>query len=116
MTPNKHVVEAYMDAFRTTDRAQILSNLADDVEWEIPGAFHLRGKDEFAQHIVSPGFVLNPAITVTRLTEENEVVVAEGTVRTARTDGAVMTLAFCDVFELRGGKIRRLVSYLMETR
>jgi len=116
MTPNKQVVEAYMDAFRTTDRAQILSSLADDVEWEIPGAFHLRGKDEFAQHIVSPGFVPTPAITVTRLTEENEVVVAEGTVRTARTDGAVMTLAFCDVFELRGGKIRRLVSYLMETR
>ena len=53
---------------------------------------------------------------MTRLTEENEVVVAEGTVRTARTDGVVMTLAFCDVFEMRGGKIRRLVSYLMETR
>ena len=116
MTENKQVVEAYMDAFRTTDRAQILSSLTDDVEWEIPGAFHLRGKDEFARHIVSPGFVPNPAITVTRLTEENEVVVAEGTVRTARTDGVVMTLAFGDVFEMRGGKIRRLVSYLMETR
>ncbi len=116
MTENKHAVEAYIDGFRRTDRAQILSNLTDDVEWEIPGAFHLRGKDEFAQHIVSPGFVPNPAITVTRLTEENEVVVAEGTVRTARTDGVVMTLAFCDVFEMRGGKIRRLVSYLMETR
>jgi hypothetical protein len=28
----------------------------------------------------------------------------------------VMNLACCDVFEMRDGAIRRLVSYLMETR
>jgi ketosteroid isomerase-like protein len=116
MTQNKRTVEAYLDGFRKTDRAAILSTVTDDVEWEIPGAFHLHGKTEFDQHIVSPGFRPHPAIAVTRLTEENDVVVAEGTVRTERTDGAVIDLAFCDVFEMRGGKISRLVSYLMQTR
>ena len=52
MTPNKRMVEAYMDGFRNTDRSQILSCLTDDVEWVIPGAFHTRGKDDFATHIV----------------------------------------------------------------
>ena len=47
------------------------------------------------------------------MAEEDDVVVAEGTVRTQRKDGAEMDLAFCDVFEMRDGKIRRLVSYLM---
>ena len=116
MTRNKQTVEAYIDGFRRTDRAQILSTLTDDVEWQIHGAFHLRGKDEFAQHIVSPGFLPNPVIIITRLTEEHDVVVGEGTVRTERTDGSVINLAFCDVFEMQSGKIRRLVSYLMETR
>src|SRR6187200_2945521 len=40
MTPNQHTVETYMDGFRHTDRARILSCLTDDVEWLIPGMFH----------------------------------------------------------------------------
>ena len=116
MTRNKSTVERYMNGFRRTDRDQILSCLTDDVEWEIPGAFHTRGKKEFGAHIVDEGFVPNPAITITRMTEEDDVVVAEGSVRTRRTDGTWLNLAYCDVFEMQAGKIRRLVSYLMETK
>jgi uncharacterized protein len=54
-------------------------------------------------------------IAVTRITEENDVVVAEGSVRTQRRDGTILNLVFCDVFEMANGKIRRLVSYLVET-
>jgi len=47
MTHNKRTVDRYMDGFRRSDHLQILSCLADDVEWDIPGAFHVRGKEEF---------------------------------------------------------------------
>jgi ketosteroid isomerase-like protein len=116
MTQNQRTVDAYMDGFRRTERSQILSCLTDDVEWEIPGAFHVRGKEEFEKNIESDGFVGSPAITVTRVTEDDDVVVAEGFVRTQRKDGTFLKLAFCDVFEMRAGKIRRLISYLMETK
>jgi len=116
MTQNKRTVEVYMDGFRRTDRSRILSCLTDDVEWQIPGAFHIRGKEEFDKHIIDEGFVANPAITVTRLTEDDAVVVAEGSVRTQRKDGTFVNLAFCDVFEMQDGKIRRLISYLMDTK
>jgi uncharacterized protein len=116
MTLNKRTVEAYMDGFRKTDRPLILSCLTDDVEWVIPGAFHVRGKDDFAKHIVDDGFVGHPLIAVSRLTEEDDVVVAEGSVRAPKQDGSVLNLVFCDVFDMRDGKIRRLVSYLMETK
>jgi ketosteroid isomerase-like protein len=112
---NKKTIETYMAGFRASDHGQILSCLADDVEWEIPGAFHVRGKEAFEEHIEDEGFVGHPMITVARMTEEDDVVVAEGVVRTQRTDGVMLTLGFCDVFEMRGGKIRRLVSYLMQT-
>ena len=102
-----------MDAFRRTDREKILSCLTDDVEWVLPGAFHTRGKDEFAGHIVDEGFAGSPEITVDRLTEENDVVIAEGSVRAPKSDGTVLDLVYCDVFDMRKGKIRRLVSYLM---
>lgn len=116
MTPNKRTIETYMDGFRKTDRPQILSCLTDDVEWVIPGVFHVQGKDDFAKHIVDEGFVGHPLITVTRLTEEDNVVVAEGSVRAPKQGGSLLDLVFCDVFDMRDGKIRRLVSYLMETK
>jgi ketosteroid isomerase-like protein len=104
-----------MDAFRRSDHAAILSCLTDDVEWRIPGGFHVRGKEAFDGEIESPEFVGSPAIAVTRLIEDGDVVVAEGSARAQRRDGRSVTFAFCDVFEMQGGKIRRLVSYLMET-
>ncbi len=116
MTQNQRTVELYMDGFRKTDREQILSCLTDDVEWRLPGLFHTHGKEEFAGHIVDEGFIPPPEITVTRMVEEKDVVVAEGSVRARKTDGTVLSLVFCDVFEMRAAKIRRLTSYLMESK
>ena len=113
MTENKKTVDRYMDGFRKSDHALILSCLTDDVEWEMPGALHLTGKVAFDKEIQNPAFVGSPTITVTRLTEENDVVVAEGAVRTQRATGGYLYLVFCDVFEMRRGKIARLISYLV---
>jgi uncharacterized protein len=113
MTSNKQTVMRYMDGFRATDRDLILSCLTDDVSWSIPGMFDVKGKAEFAKHIVDEGFSGKPLITLARLVEENDVVIAEGTVKAPREDGDVLDLAFCDVFEMRECKIARLVSYLV---
>jgi uncharacterized protein len=116
MSENKRTVERYMDGFRTSDHAQVLSCLTDDVEWEMPGAFHLHGREAFDQEIENPAFTGRPAITVTRMTEENDVVVAEGSVQAQRASGGVLSAVFCDVFVMQRGKIKRLVTYLMEMR
>ena len=116
MTPNQRTVESYLDGFRRTDREQILACLTEDVRWVIPGAFDVRGKDGFARHIVDDGFSGAPQIAVSRLVEAEDVVVAEGSVRAPRTDGTDLDLVFCDVFEMRGGKIAGLTSYLMEMK
>ena len=92
----------------------MLACLHDDVEWIVPGAFHLKGKPAFDTEIENPAFVGRPAIAVSRLIEETAVVVAEGTVRTQKQDGTTLNLVFCDVFELRDARITRLTSYLME--
>ncbi|HEX9941516.1 MAG TPA: nuclear transport factor 2 family protein [Thermoanaerobaculia bacterium] len=116
MSRNKETVQKYMDAFTRTDHAEILSCLTDDVEWVIPGAFHVIGKDAFDKEIENDAFVGNPTITVTRMTEEDDVVVAEGSVRSARRDGGALNAVFCDVFVMQDAKIRHLTSYLMEVK
>ena len=47
MSVNKRTVQKYMDAFARSDHAEILSCLTDDVEWKMPGAFHLTGENAF---------------------------------------------------------------------
>ena len=113
---NKRVVEEYMEGFRQLDHARILACLSDDVEWVLPGAFRLRGKQAFDAEIENPAFAGAPKIRVDRMIEENDVVVAEGVVEATKADGSTLQLAMCDVFEMRDEKIRRLTSYLMELR
>lgn len=111
MSQNKQTVEKFLDGFKNSDHQQILSCLTDDVEWEVPGMFHLRGKDAFDQEIDHSG---SPTINIMRLTEENDVVVAQGTVRSQRKDGGLLNRAFCDVFVMQNSRIQRLTTYLME--
>jgi len=116
VTENKRTVERYMEGFSKSDHEQILSCLTDDIVWEMPGQFHLVGKEAFDKEIENDAFVGSPTITVTRMTEENDVVVAEGSVRCAKRDGGLLTAMFCDVFVMRDAKIKHLTSYLMEVK
>ena len=116
MSANKTTVARYLDGFRTGDHALILSCLTDDVIWDLPGTFHLVGKAAFDKEIENPAFQGPPEIAVSRTTEENDVVIVEGTVRAQRADGERLHLAFVDVFELHDGKISRLISYLMDLK
>ena len=116
MTENQRTIEKYMAGFRVSDHEQILSCLTDDVEWEIPGIFQTNGKAPFDKEIENEAFVGRPDIAVSRLIEEGDVVVAEGSVRAQKWDGGTLSLRFCDVFVMQAGKIKRLTSYLMEIK
>lgn len=116
MTENKKIIQKYMDGFNKSDHKQILSCLTDDVEWVLPGAFHLLGKKEFDREIENPAFEGKPEIVFTRMIEENNIVVAEGTVRAKKKDAEYIDLVFCDVFEMKNGLIKKLTSYLMEVK
>jgi ketosteroid isomerase-like protein len=113
MTLNKNTVAKYIDGFNKSDHAQILSCLTDDVEWLMPGAFRLAGKEAFDKEIENPATPGRPIVKITRMVEEGDVVVAEGTVRVARKDGGFLNAVFCDVFEMEAARIKRLTTYLV---
>ncbi|MEW5677146.1 nuclear transport factor 2 family protein [Flavobacterium enshiense] len=115
MTPNKKTVQDYMEAFKVLDHEVILSCLTDDVTWHIPGSFTISGKEAFDKEIENENFVGKPIIEVIRMVEENDIVVAEGTVQCEMKTGEVLNLVFCDVFQMHNGKIKQLTSYLMNT-
>lgn len=112
MSENKRTVERYMEAYSRHDHAAILACLTEDVEWVVPGAFHHHGKPAFDAEIEN-GADGPPQITISRLTEENGIVIAEGTVHNKMADGSDLHLVYCDVFEMQDTLVRKLISYLM---
>ena len=113
MSQNKQIVQTFFDAFTMSDYAAILSCLTDDIEWVIPGAVRVNGKAAFDQQIERG---IETTIKLSRMTEEHNVVVAEGSIRCATRDGGYRDTLFCDVFVMQDAKIKHLTAYLMETK
>ena len=113
MADRKAVVSQYFEGFRRSDHEAVLACLTDDVVWDLPGFKHLEGKAAFDDEIENPAFEGSPALTVDRLVEEGDVVVAVGTGSTTRVGGQSMAFAFCDVFTFDGPLVRRVESYVV---
>ena len=113
MSPRKETVGTYFDGFRRSDHEQILGCLTDDVAWDLPGHTHLTGKAAFDQEIENDEFTGSPTLTVDRLIEEADTVVAIGGGEATHKSGQLRRFAFCDVFTFAGDKISRVESYLV---
>ena len=116
MSNNTKTIEKYIDGFNKLDHKQILDCLTDDVEWTKPGIFHHKGKEAFDNEIENPAFSGTPVVTITRMTEENDVVVVEGTVLAQKASGEKLPLIFCDVLEMQEGKIKKLIGFIAEQK
>jgi ketosteroid isomerase-like protein len=113
MSENKKTVQKYMDGFNASDHDKILSTLRDDIVWYMPGFFHLSGKEAFDKEIENDAFEGSPTIKIIRMVEENDVVVAEGSVQGKFKAGGMLDALFCDVFLMENCKIKHLTTYQM---
>jgi ketosteroid isomerase-like protein len=115
MTAHKDVVAAYFAGFRASDHAAILALLTDDVVRDLPGFKHLEGKDAFDGEIENPAFSGSPQLTVDRMIEDGDAVVAIGEGAAHHADGTAFRFAFCDVFTFAAGTdlIGRVESYVV---
>ena len=108
--PNKKLVETYL---ATSDRSKRGALLADDVEWVewvdgVPASGAVtRGKEAYLKNY-GDNDLRNE---LHRLTEENNVVVAEGTAHVTKKDGSTLSVRYVDIFEVEGGKIKRKQSF-----
>lgn len=113
MSANKQTVEQYLQGFMALNHTQILDCLTEDISWEMPGFFSLQGKEAFNKEIENDLFEGSPCIYINRMVEENNVVIAEGTVKCKLRSGDMLDAMFCDVFQMNNGKIQQLTTYQM---
>ncbi|MGW0810863.1 nuclear transport factor 2 family protein [Nonomuraea sp. NPDC002799] len=111
---NKQTVERYIDGFNKSDHEQILSCLTDDIEWTVFGHYRITGKEAYDANIEGLDPVgVPPKVTITRMVEENDVVMAEMTLEALQKDGTVMRAAMGEVFVMRDGLIRERRAYVV---
>ena len=113
MSSRKELVERYCEGFRRGDHSMVLGCLSDDVTWYLPGYTTLQGKVAFDGEIENPAFSGHPTLTVSKLVEEGDTVVAVGEGAATRADGAPFRFAFCDTFRFAGDRIDRVESYVV---
>ena len=109
----KAVVEEYFEGFRRSDHARILACLTDDVVWDLPGYAHLVGRQAFDQEIENDEFVGSPTLTVDRVVEDGDIVVAIGDGKATRTSGVIQRFVYSDVFTFADHRICRVESYVV---
>lgn len=113
MTAHKDAVRAYFEGFRRSDHAAILALLTEDVVWDLPGFRLLQGKEAFDGEIENPEFQGSPKLTLDRLIEEGDSVVAIGAGEGNHRATGAFRFAYCDVFTFRGELIATVESYLV---
>jgi ketosteroid isomerase-like protein len=113
MSINKDTVHQYMEGFNAGDHKKILECLTENIVWDMPGFFHLSGKEAFDKEIENDNFEGKPIINIIRMTEENNVVIAEGSVQCKIKTGGNLDALFCDVFQMENGKIKQITTYQM---
>jgi len=117
MSRNTDTVNRYLDGFRRNDHEQILSCLTDGITWTVFGAFRLTGKDAYDKAIDgAPAFIDPPELTVVRMVEQGDVVMAELTGTARRAAGGAMRMSMAEVFVLRNGKIAERRAWVIELK
>jgi len=113
---NKEIIQKVNEGFAEGDTEKILSYVAEDVRWDIPGTSSAVGKDQFRKEINNENFEGNPTITIKKEIEEGDYVAVEGEVKCRKKGGGIFDAFFFDIYHLENGKIREMRSYVIEKK
>jgi uncharacterized protein len=110
---NKQVVRKLNKAFEADDVETILSCLADDISWDVPGHFTCKGKQGFKSQIHNDAFEGAPVITIKNEIAEGDYLAVEGTVTSKFKGGAPFNAVFHNTYLLKDNKVKAMTSYVV---
>jgi uncharacterized protein len=100
-------------AFEADDVETILSYLADDISWDVPGHFTCKGKQEFKSQIHNDAFEGAPIITIKNEIAEGGHLAVEGSVTSKFKGGAPFNAVFHNTYLLKDGKVKAMTCYVV---
>ena len=115
---NKELVTKTWNAFVKGDIKTAFDNMSDQVSWLVPGSIpNVSGVHKGKESIVAFLRAIGPAVPngmqteIRRVYGDGDAVLVELTNRAKTAKGRDYENEYCFVFELEGGKIRRIREY-----
>lgn len=110
---NKYTLTLANEAMERGDYETFLSLCTDDTCWTFIGERTLVGKEEVRSYF-REAYRKPPIFDVSNLVAEGNQVIAVGNIRLLDGSGSERSYAYCDVWELKGGKLHTLQAYVIE--
>ena len=95
------------------DTEGFLSYCTEDTEWTFVGEKTLRGKEAVRKYIAET-YGKPPKFDTSDLIAENEFLTALGQITITGTDGNESSYWYCDVWQLRSGKLDQLRAFVVK--
>ena len=113
-TDPKSVLAAANNAVSQGDHDGFLAYCADDVTWHFIGDRTIHGKAAVKAYMDAT-YVEPPEFDISLLIADADHVVAIGRITMAGADGRKTTSDYCDVWQLRDGRLAELRAFVIET-
>ena len=110
---NKQIVEQVNTAFQQGNNEGFLSLCTEDVRWNMIGDNIPAGKEAIRKFLEN-GPAEPPRFSVKNMIAEGSIVMCNGDVTMKNAVNENEEYAYCDVYEIRDGKVAVLTSYVVK--
>ena len=111
---NKQILEQANAAVAAGDYEGFLSYCTEDTEWNFIGQQVLKGKEAVRSYMLET-YIEPPKFEVSKLISEDNFVIAMGKISLKDEQGASTEYDYCDVWQLKDGKLHKLKAYVVAT-
>lgn len=111
---NKAILEAANAAIVQGDYEGFLAFCTEDTQWTFVGDQTLNGK-EAVREWMATAYTEPPEFTVTNMIAEGDFVIATGSIVIKDEEGEAVTSSYCDVWQVREGKLAGLRAFVIES-
>lgn len=114
---NVATIRRAYDAFNDGDIETVVATMAEDIEWMEPEGFYAggtyHGPDEVVENVFTPAIEQFESFRPEpeRFVADGDTVVTLGRFEATTPEGERIVSPFAHVWELRDGRVRRLVNY-----
>lgn len=100
-----------VEAFDNNDIEAILSHVTDDIEWQMIGDQGIQGKENLRKFFSDHADMKIISCTKDYVIIEGDRGSVSGNVQCSNGKGQDFDLYYCDIYELKNGKVNKMISY-----
>jgi uncharacterized protein len=113
---NKSVIQAVIDAFDNNSPEDLYPLITDDFQWDMKGDQLISGKENLRKMFSMGKDIQMVSSTKDHIIIDGDTAAVDGKVDMKHPDGRIEHMNYCDIYELEGGKVKKMVTYMTKPK